>query len=259
MPINKMNLLLNKIERRLGTKPLMLPEDIAKDKWVDEVIIPDTLLTFSRYFPHMVRIMIDTNDKSKKRNGYFIIDNALLGGQEILSVRDIAWDIYGREDGGLAQQSSLGYYDYLSAYNNYSMDDVMLLQARADMTSIFNNSIFVDFKEPNLIRLQSVTHGDITGGLGVIPLDVFVCHPANLMTIPGTMMGVFENLATADVASFLVAYLQHYDGLETVFAGVDLKLSYLENWASRREEFVNELKESYVSASNKNQPLMYAV
>lgn len=259
MPINKMNLLLNKIERRLGTKPLMLPEDIAKDKWVEETIIPDTLLTFSRYFPHMVRIMIDTNDKSKKRDGYFIIDNALLGGQDILGVKDIAWDIYGREDGGLAQQSGIGYYDYLSAYNNYSMDDVMLLQARADMTSIFNNSIFVDFKEPNLIRLQSVTHGDITGGLGTIPLDVFVCHPANLMTIPGTMMGVFENLATADVASFLVAYLQHYDGLETVFAGVDLKLNSLENWAGRREDYINELKEAYVSSSNKNQPLLYCV
>ena len=70
------------------------------------------------------------------------------------------------------------------------------------------------------------------------------------MTIPGTMMGVFENLATADVASFLVAYLQHYDGLETVFAGVDLKLNFLENWAGRREDFINELKEGYVSASN---------
>lgn len=259
MPINKMNLLLNKIERRLGTKPLMLPEDIAKDKWVEETIIPDTLLTFSRYFPHMVKIQIDTNDESKKKDGYFIIDTDLLGGQEILSVRDIDWSIYGRADGGMAQQSGIGYYDYLSAYNNYSMDDVMLLQARADMTSIFNNTIFVDFKEPNMIRLQSVTHGDITGGLGSIPLEVFVCHPSNLMTIPGTMMGVFENLATADVASFLVAYLQHYDGLETVFAGVDLKLSYLENWAGRREDYINELKEAYVSASNKNQPLLYTV
>lgn len=259
MPINKMNLLLNKIERRLGTKPLMLPDDISKDKWVEETIIPDTLLTFSRYFPHMVRIKIDTNDKSKKKDGYFIIDNALVGGQDILGVKDIDWTTYGQEDGGLAQQSGIGYYDYMSAYNNYSMDDVMLLQARADMTSIFNNTIFVDFKEPNMIRLQSVTHGDITGGLGSIPLDVFVCHPANLMTIPGTMMGVFENLATADVASFLVAYLQHYDGLETVFAGVDLKLSFLENWAGRREDYIGELKEAYVGAANKNQPLMYCV
>ena len=35
MALNKMNNLLNKIERRLGTKPLMLPDDICKDKWVD--------------------------------------------------------------------------------------------------------------------------------------------------------------------------------------------------------------------------------
>jgi hypothetical protein len=259
MALNKMNLLLNKIERRLGTKPLMLPEDISKNTWVDEVIVPDTLLTFSRYFPHMVQIKIDTNDKTKKKDGYFLIDTNLLGGQEILGVKDIDWRVYGREDGGLAQQSGLGYFDYMSAYNNYSMDDVMLLQARADMTSIFNNTIFVDFKEPNRIRLQSVTYGDITGGLGTIPLDVFVCHPPNLMTISPTKMGVFENLATADVASFLVAYLQHYDGLETVFAGVDLKLNSLENWAGRREDYINELKEAYVSPSNDNQPIMYCV
>ena len=40
MAFNKMNILLNKIERRLGTKPLMLPDDISKDKWVEETIIP---------------------------------------------------------------------------------------------------------------------------------------------------------------------------------------------------------------------------
>ena len=119
MAFNKMNILLNKIERRLGTKPLMLPEEIAKDKWVDETIIPDTLLTFSRYIPYMVRIKIDTRDpKNNKKDGYYVINTDMLGGAEILGVRDIAWDVYGQEDGGLAQQSGIGYYDDLSAYNN---------------------------------------------------------------------------------------------------------------------------------------------
>lgn len=259
MAFNKMNILLNKIERRLGTKPLMLPEEISKDTWVEETIIPDTLLTFSRYFPHMVRIKIDTNDKSKKKDGYYIIDTDLLGGAEILGVRDIAWDVYGQEDGGMAQQSGIGYYDYLSAYNNYSMDDVALLQARADLTSVFNNSIFVDFRYPNMVRLQSATHGDINGGMGSMPLDIFVTHPANLSTIPPTQMSIFEDLATSDVANFLVAYLQHYDGLETVFAGVDLKLNYIEQWANRREEYINILKEGYVNPANANQPIMFCV
>ena len=94
MALNKMNNLLNKIERRLGTKPLMLPDDICKDKWVDETIIPDTLLTFSRYFPHKVRIEIDTKDPSNKKGDYYVIDTNLLGGAEILGVRDIAWDVF---------------------------------------------------------------------------------------------------------------------------------------------------------------------
>ena len=256
MAMNKMNQLLSKIERRLGTKPLMLPEDISKDKWADEVIIPDTITTFSRFFPHMVRIRIDASPENKK-DGYYIIDTDLLGGAEILGVKDIAWDEYGNN--ALAQQSGIGMYDYLGAYNNYSMDDVMLLQARADMTSVFNNSIFVDFKEPNMIRLSSVTNGDITGGLAQMPIDVFVNHPANLSTIPPTQMETFEKLAIADVASFLVAYLQHYDGLETVFANVDMKLSSLERFADRREDIVQLLDDAHVNPANKNQPIMYCV
>lgn len=256
MPMNKMNLLLSKIERRLGTKPLMLPDDISINTWPEQVIIPDTLCTFSRYFPHMVRIKINARPENKK-NGYYVIDTNMVGGAEILGVRDIAWDVYGND--GLVQQSGIGMYDYLGAYNNYSMDDVMLLQARADMTSVFNNSIFVEFKYPNMIKLSSVTNGDITGGLKDIPVDLFVNHPANLSTIPPTQMETFEKLATADVANFLVAYLQHYDGLETVFANVDLKLNRLEQYAGEREEVVRFLDECHVNPANVNQPIMYCV
>src|SRR5574343_594836 len=219
MAMNRMNLLLSKIERRLGTKPLMLPEDINKDKWVDEVIIPDTIATFSRYFPHMVRIQVDSSPENRK-DGYYIIDTDLLGGVDILGVKDIAWDVYGND--GLAQQSGIGMYDYLGAYNNYTIDD-------------------------------------LTSGLPMIPIDIFVNHPSNLSTIPPTQMETFEKLALADVASFLVSYLQHYDGLETVFANVDLKLSSLEKYADRRDEIVQILDDAHVNPANKNQPIMYCV
>ena len=43
---NNMTKLLNKIERRLGTRPLNLPEHLQKDKWVD-VIKEETLVTYS--------------------------------------------------------------------------------------------------------------------------------------------------------------------------------------------------------------------
>lgn len=260
MSFNKMNRLLNKIERRLGTKPLMLPDDIKKDTWVEEAIEPDTILTFSRYFPHKVRIIIDTEDKNNlSPDGYFVINTDMLGGAEIMGVKDIAWDIYNQVDGGAAMANSLGLYDYIASYNRYSLDDVMLLQARADMVSVFNNSIFIDFQQPNKIKLQSVTGGSIKGNIGRMPIDLYVTHPTNLSTIPPTQMEVFENLATSDVANMLVAYLSHYEGLETVFASVDLKLSYIERWADRREEFVQQLKDGYVSPANENQPILYTV
>ena len=60
---NDMSLLLTKIERRLGLTPLMdaLPGDIKKDKWAD-IIMQDTLVTFSRYYPHKFKMQI--NDDS---------------------------------------------------------------------------------------------------------------------------------------------------------------------------------------------------
>ena len=253
-----MNLLLNKIEARLGTKPLMLPKEICKDAWPQEIITPDTLVTFSRFFPHVVRIKIDARPENK-RDGYYMIDTNLVGGVEILGVKDIAWDVYGND--GLVQQSGIGMYDYLGAYNNYSMDDVMLLQARADMVSVFNNSIFVDFKYPNMLKLSTVTNGDITGGLKEIPVDLYVPHPSNLMTISPTMMETFERLAIDDVANHLVAFLNNYDGLETIFATVDIGkvMSRLERYADDRDDCVRYLDETHVSAANENQPLLYCI
>ena len=53
MPMaNRMTKLLNKIERRIGTRWLNLPDDMGKDVWAREVIAVDTIDTFSRFFPH---------------------------------------------------------------------------------------------------------------------------------------------------------------------------------------------------------------
>ena len=73
------------------------------------------------------------------------------------------------------------------------------------------------------------------------------------------MMETFEKLAEADVARFLYENLKYYDGLETVHATIDLKMSDLENKASTRDDIVEKLDEAHVSAANKYQPLIFAV
>lgn len=255
MQANKMTLLLDKIERRLGTKPLNLPDHLQKDKWAEEVIANETLDTFSRYFPNAVNIRLDKSMRTK--DGYYLIDEPFGDNVEILGVRDINWQQFSQSTTRRHDAYGYGYYDFLA--NNYGMDDIMLLQARADQMSLFNNNIFVDFEAPNRVRFVTVTGSDVTLTMGNVPITVLVKHALNLKTIPPTMMEIFEKLAEADVARFLYENLKYFDGLENVHATIDLKMSDLENKASTRDDIVEKLDEAHVSAANKNQPLIFAV
>lgn len=255
MPTNRMNALLNKLERRLGTKPLNLPEDLSKDKWADEVIACETLDTFSRYFPNSMHIVLDLSQR--KRDGYYLLDEYVPDNIEILGVRDIDWSLFSRDSLRLQEAQGYGVYDFMT--NNYGMDDIALLQMRADQMSMFNNQIFVDYKPPNMVKISTITGADITRGMKSFPIEIFIKHAPNLMTIPPTMMETFEELAEADVASFLYQNLKYYDGLETVYANIDIKISDFESKASKREDIVQRLDEMHVSAANSHQPLMFTV
>ena len=67
------------------------------------------------------------------------------------------------------------------------------------------------------------------------------------------------DLATADVASFLYEQLKMYDGLDTIFSNIDLKLGNLEQKAANREQIVQYLQDNYVSAANESQPIMLTI
>lgn len=251
--MNKMNKLLDKIERRLGAKAINLPDDIKKDTWAREVIENDTLDTFSRYFPHAINIVL--TKRSPRKGLYFIIDEDICESAEIIGVKDIDWEDFSR----FGQYYGMGYglYDYTTATANFGVDDVALMQGRLDMQSMFANTLICEYEPPNLVKVVNTLGADIGRGIREIPVTLFLKHPNNLMTIPPTMMETFEQLAISDVAGYLYQYLKYFDGLETVYATIDLKMSEWENIASKREDIVNKLEESYVSAANKNQPLMF--
>lgn len=254
MPTNKMNVLLDKLERRLGTKALNLPDSLSKDKWAEEVIQNETLDTFSRYFPNSMKVTLDASQKNAE--GYYLLDEYICENVEILGVRDIDWSTFSKDSLRLQEAQGYGTYDFMT--NNYGLDDIMLLQMRADHMSLFNNQIFVDYKAPNMVKVSTITGTDMRS-VGSMPIELLIKHAPNLMTIPPTMMEIFEQLAEADVARFLYENLKYYDGLETVYASMDLKLADLESKASKRDEIVQKLDEDHVSAANKNQPLMFTI
>jgi len=246
--------LIDKVERRLGTKPLNLPKEISKDTWAKQVIIPDSIATFSRYFPNKFMAIIQT---CNKKGEYYLIDEDLCESLDIIGIRDINWHKFSRMSPAHQLGTGYGTYDFLSS--NYDLDDIALAQMQADHTSLFNNGIYPEFKPPNMIKLTTVIGVDIARTMTSFPIDLLIKHSDNLMTISPTKMELFERLSISDVASFLFEYLKHYDGLETVFANVDLKLSTLESKANERPDIIQEFKDGYVSAANDNQPIMFTV
>jgi hypothetical protein len=53
--------------------------------------------------------------------------------------------------------------------------------------------------------------------------------------------------------------LRYYDGLETTYLNIDLKLSELNDAAGKREQIIDNIKDAYVSTSNDNIPYIFTV
>lgn len=249
---NQMTLLLNKIERRLGLLVLNLPENISKDTW-HTIIEEDTIPTFSRYFPYKLTVIIDN---TCEKDGFFFIDRDLPEGCKILGVKDVDWQAYRVDPRFDRYGINFSTYDFIS--RDYGIDDVAFSQISADYLSLFNLGIYIEFEYPNKIKLVSV-NGSPVSRYRPFPLQVFIEHPSNLMTISPTMMESFEQLAQADIATFLFQQLKYFDQQDTVYMQLDLKLDTLQEWMNKRDDIVRQLEEAHTTTSNEHQPLIMTV
>lgn len=256
---NDMTALLKKISRRLGLLPLVphLPEELNMEAWAD-TIMEDTIVTFSRYYPHRFPLVIneDTCDK-KTEDGtvYYYIKDEVLQGVKLLGVMDIDWTNHTANNASLGATSLGGGYFYPSfACPEATFESILSLQMQADMSSLYNRGIYIDFQYPNRFALKGL--GNTNYDLDSFVMILLVQH-CSLSTISPTKMEVFEKLAQADVAKFLYMNLRYFDNIETIYVNIDLKLSELQDEAGKREQVVEEIEQSYVSTSNDNIPYIF--
>lgn len=249
VPANRMSKLLSKIERRLGMVMLNLPEQIGKDYW-PTIIEDDSMPVFSRFFPYAITVMID---HTCHKDNYFFIDKDVPSGSIILGAKDVDWQAYRNTSTGL---NKYHVYDQNIMIDN--VDGIALTQAAADYRSLFDLGIYVDFLPPNKIMLVTAS-GAIVNRFESFPLKIFIQHPMNLMTISPTMMGIFEDLCTSDVAAFLYNQLKYFDDTETTYMTLNLRLEILQEWMNKHDDIVRQLDEAHVSTANENQYIMVTV
>lgn len=252
---NNMTRLLNKIESRLGLNMIPMPENYNKDHWADNIIIPDSLLTFSRYYPREIPYHVGPDNPCK--DGWYYIDENKLGGSdiEILGIKDLDW--YSLTNRIHTQQ--YGMLDAMGSYGLYEPATIMTSQVHADYSSLFDQGIYIELNEPNRFRLVSTLDQNMNMMIPDFTIYILIKHNPTLTTISPTMMEIFEDLCQADVSLYLYNQLKHYDGLETAYATLDLKLDDLRDWASKRESIIEKLDEFHVSSSNSVQPMIWTV
>ena len=258
---NDMSILIRKLERRLGLLMLTphLPKELDKEAWCD-VIKTDTLPTFSQFFPLRMRYICDENTVTKK-DGWYYLKDEIIGNNKVLGVQDIDWQTMGSDNLSLSSMANYGYPE-IYGYGYYGMSSLYADQTigtalNTSMTSMFTagNTIYVETEEgnPMKFRLAGISGHDLKIKTFVIWVEL---EHKDLVTISPTKRTIFEALAQADVANFLAENLKYVDGLETIYAQIDLKLDKLREEANKRDNIIDELKNSYVSYANFSTPLI---
>ena len=254
MSINVMSELLDTIEMDLGMDEFGLPEHMAKPVWTTPIRLK-TIPTFSRYFPFAINYVL-TPDKMLNSDTW-LIDEKLCNSIHIIGAGDIDWNEFSTNGSGMATTGGL--YTPLDVLtDNYDVEDAMMQQMYADLSSFFKNSIYPEFIHPNKIKMKGILTNNRFTIQQNIPIRLFVRHADNLMTIPDTMMEDFNALAEADVATFLYQKIKRYP-TEITYGEIDPKLDELKSIADTRKEIVDVLKESHVSFANRYQPMVMAI
>ena len=267
---NDMTLLLNKIENRLGLIPLCphLPKEMQKEKWAD-IILSDSIVTFSRYFPHKFPLVIndetvdkyygnkhDHGGKTRENTLWYVIKDEVLDGVKLLGIQDIDWLDWSTNNASMASSLGGGMYLPSIACPEATFESLLTLQMNADVSSLYNRGIYIDFEYPNRFAIRGL--GNTNYDLNSFTVILLVQHN-NLSTISPTKMEIFEALCQADIANFLWKNLRYYDNLETVYVNIDLKLSELQDEGNKRDSIIDTLKDSYVSSSNDQAPMIWTV
>ena len=153
---------------------------------------------------------------------------------------------------------SIGTYYYHSNFPciEGTFESILGLQMAADFASLYNRGIVINYEYPNRFSLKGL--GNTNYDLSQFVVVLLVEHKS-LNTISPTMMSTFEQLAQADIANYLYMNLRYYDNLETIYVNIDLKLSELQEQANKRDNIIEDIKNSYVSASNSNIPYIWTV
>jgi hypothetical protein len=227
MPITPTTLLRH-IKSQLGatTRPLPISDDDILN-----VVIEETLPTFSKYYPYFYKLYVDpktdTLESSETRSVYVMNTQ----GMEVLGVAQVY-----RTDGAAADNR----YPY---YNTNNIFDIAIANNYLSVASVPET---FSFYPPSIIELYPKNFSQ--NKFLVIAKCV---HLPSFQSIPMKLKDEFFELATIDVCIALYPILKHYDQLNTPFGTIDLKINDLEDGQSKRNELIEKFTSKFLKEAER--------
>lgn len=202
---------LDHIKMRLGLSHNISP---LSDEDIIKTINRETLKTFSKYYPYMFMMSIyEDRDQmlllGDQKGVYFL----KTGDLEVLNISSI-------------YRVSQYLYDKWPIYNV----DAFNYQMFSDLKSIVTIPSTFLFIPPNKIEVfpKFYTPSDFM-------IQVKCVHPTHLMSIPLALRDQFCELAVLDIKTALYPILKNYNGMNTAYATIDLKIDdYANSWDERK-------------------------
>jgi hypothetical protein len=214
------------IEKNLGASIQILelsPSDIM------DIIMRDTLPTFSKYYPLFTKCTIDPErDKVPERVATFYIRSDL----GVLGVSKLLVENYFGSQG----------LPVVTPYFTNPVDRQII----SDVTSMYYQPFTFDFEPPNIVTLFPKTYF-----YGKFMIEIKCIHPAHLATIPLSMKDEFLELALYDVRAALYPIRDRFKNINTNFGSVELFMDKLENAADDRKTLIEKFRANFGKSSKR--------
>lgn len=235
MDINRM---IRRIKRDIGIYGIALPVENL-DQLILEILEDTTIPVFSIYCPREEIVTLDINNLMKDGTYgrgedcdlYILPDWLYTGGRNILYVKRIEYadDIMSRN-----------YYPTGrgSIYNN--LEDVMLANANKPIVDLSIAKITFKYEYPRKVYIYDSLVAS------KLRLTLACEHDKSCQSITPTSAESFYRLAVLDIKAGLYQTVKHYDGIETSYGRIELKIDDWQNARQEREDILKEWDDIYL-------------
>jgi hypothetical protein len=229
------NTVVKRIKRDLGIYSIALPVDNL-DGLILDILQDTTLPVFSIYCPREEMIPIDLSYLSQVRritedgSELYILPD--YSAKKMLYVKRVTYD------------DSYVRANYIPTwYQLNPMDglcDLLTATIGRNTGDVLMNSITFHYEHPRKLYIYDAL-------ISTKLLITIACeHDNSFQSIPPTAMESFYNLALLDVKAGLYPTIKHYDGLETSFGRIELKLDDWQSAQADRKELISQWDENYL-------------